>query len=320
MQNKLHASAFAGCNPVINFALFIAILIITICFLQPVLLGISFVAATLYAIYLNGRRAVVFSLAFLLPLMLVAAVFNPLFNHAGVTMLFYFLDNPVTLEAILYGLAAALMIGAVIQWFSCYNALITSDKFLYLFGRIIPALAMVISMALRFIPHYKAQIQRISLAQRGLGLGVASGNLLTRARQGMSIISIMVTWALENGVETADSMRARGYGLPGRSHYSNFRFEARDWWMLALIVVFTLITVVGLASSTLYISYFPMLVTNDTNGLVLLVYAAYAALCFLPLALDLREELVWRKLRRGDHWSPVLPMVPRAANGRPYRD
>jgi energy-coupling factor transport system permease protein len=232
--------------------------------------------------------------------MLAAAIFNPLFNHAGVTMLFYFMDNPITLEAILYGLAAALMIAAVIQWFSCYNTLITSDKFLYLFGAIIPALSLVISMALRFIPRYKAQIAQISMAQRGIGLGTTSGNLLMRARQGLSILSIMVTWAFENAVETADSMRSRGYGLSGRTHYSNYRFDVRDWWMLALIVGLTTITAVGLATSTIYTTFFPALLMNDVNGFVLVVYLAHAALCLLPLAVDLREDLIWQSLLAKD--------------------
>jgi energy-coupling factor transport system permease protein len=300
------SSAFARCNPVINFAFFLAVLIITIFFMHPVLLGISFVAATLYAIHLNGRRSIRFNLMFLVPFMLVAAVFNPLFNHAGTTMLFYFLDNPITLESILYGLAAALMLGAVIQWFACYNALMTSDKFLYLFGRIIPALSLVICMALRFIPHYKAQITRVARAQRGVGRGVTSGNLLARARQGMSILSVMVTWALENAVETADSMRSRGYGLPGRTHYSNFRFDSRDWLMLTLIVVLTASTAVGLASSALHVTYFPALLMNDMNVFALVIYLAYAALCLLPLVLDLREDMLWRRLRKTVHKKDVI--------------
>ena len=45
----------------------------------------------------------------------------------------------------------------------------------------------------------------------------ASGSLLQRLKNAITILSIMVTWALENAIETADSMKSRGYGLPGRT-------------------------------------------------------------------------------------------------------
>jgi energy-coupling factor transport system permease protein len=48
------------------------------------------------------------------------------------------LRNPLTLESIFYGLAAAVMLAAVVLWFGCYNEVMTSDKFIYLFGRVIP--------------------------------------------------------------------------------------------------------------------------------------------------------------------------------------
>ncbi len=66
---------------------------------------------------------------------------NPAFNHEGATILAYLPSgNPLTLEFIVYGLSAAVMMASVILWFSCYNAVMTSDKFVYLFGRVIPAL------------------------------------------------------------------------------------------------------------------------------------------------------------------------------------
>lgn len=94
------------------------------------------------------------------------AVINPLFSHNGVTPLFFLNGNPVTLEAVLYGLDIAVMLVAVLYWFKGYNHVMTSDKFLFLFGRAIPRLALVLSTALRFVPLLKVQIRRVSRAQR----------------------------------------------------------------------------------------------------------------------------------------------------------
>lgn len=132
--------------------------------------------------------------------MLLTALLNPLFNHKGATVITYLgSGNPLTLESILYGLAAAAMLVTVISWFSCYNAVMTSDKFVYLFGRIIPALSLIFTMVLRFVPRFKAQLQAVSAAQqRHWAAMLPAGNLRQRARHAIAIISIMATWALEN--------------------------------------------------------------------------------------------------------------------------
>lgn len=100
----------------------------------------------------------------------LAALVNPAFNHEGATILTYLPSgNPLTLESMLYGVAAAVMLASVVLWFSSYNEVMTSDKFVYLFGRVIPALSLVLSMALRFIPKFKAQMQTVSEAQACIG-------------------------------------------------------------------------------------------------------------------------------------------------------
>ena len=131
--------------------------------------------------------------------------------------------NPMTLESMVYGVAAACRIVSVISWFSCYNAVMTSDKFIYLFGRIIPALSLIFSMVLRFVPKFKAQITVVSNAQKCVGRDVSNGGIIQRAKHGLTILSIMVTWALENAIETADSMKSRGYGRPGGRYFQSLR-------------------------------------------------------------------------------------------------
>ncbi len=68
----------------------------------------------------------------------------------------------------------------------------------------------------------------MSNAQKCIGRDASNGGVFTRARNGLTILSILVTWALENAIETADSMRSRGYGLRGRTAFSIYRFDRRD--------------------------------------------------------------------------------------------
>lgn len=281
-------------HPAISFGYFAFIILITVVFLHPVMLGISLVSSLLYAIYLNGIKSLRFTLLFLVPMMLLAAIINPLFNHLGNTVLFTVANIQITLESTLYGLATAAMLAAVILWFSCYNKIMTSDKFIYLFGRIIPAISLIISMALRFIPRYIAQIKKISYAQRAIGRDVGSGRIIDRLRSGADVLSIMVTWALENGVDTADSMRSRGYGLKGRSAYSLYQPNSRDKTLAAFSLYLAVLVIAGIALRLVLISYFPLIELNHLSVSALFVYLAFLLLCLFPLLLDGFEELKWR--------------------------
>ncbi len=123
------------------------------CLMHPVYLLISLIGALTYDIYLKGRKAVRFAVMGLLPMAALAALVNPAFNHEGATILTYLPSgNPLTMESMFYGVAAAVMLASVVLWFSSYNEIMSSDKFVYLFGRMIPALSLVLSMALRFYP------------------------------------------------------------------------------------------------------------------------------------------------------------------------
>ena len=105
MQNR---DAFSSCHPVINFLYFALVLLVTMFCLHPIILGLSLAGSVVYAVYLNGQRAVRFSLAFLLPMMLLTLIITPSFNHQGITILTYLpTGNPLTLESILYGVSAA---------------------------------------------------------------------------------------------------------------------------------------------------------------------------------------------------------------------
>ena len=163
----------------------------------------------------------------------------------------------MTLEALVYGVVLGTVMFVVIQWFSCYNQVMTSDKFVYLFGRIIPALSLVLSMALRFVPEFLHQLKVIRNGQKGMGRDISEGNLFQRIRYGLNILSILITWALENAIETSDSMKSRGYGLPGRTAFSIYRFTNRDKILGTVMAFLSMIFTVGIAKGAAYASYNP---------------------------------------------------------------
>jgi len=288
---------FSSYHPIINFAFFCAVILCSMIFLHPVYLAISMAGAISYSIFLNGRKALKFLFIFLMPMMLIAGLINPLFNHRGVTILGYINDNPVTLESIYFGIAVGVMFGAVIMWFSCYNSVMTTDKFTYLFGRIIPALSLILSMVMRFVPKFKTQIKIISNGQKCIGRDIRTGSLTDRARHGIKILSIMVTWALENAIETADSMRSRGYGLHGRTNFSIYRFDARDTVAFGSLILFIILMASGAILRLNTVQYFPSASIDEVTPLGIVIFAGYFLLCFAPVILNVMEAIKWQHLQ-----------------------
>ncbi|MCM1114466.1 MAG: energy-coupling factor transporter transmembrane protein EcfT [Clostridium sp.] len=295
MQKK---DTFSEYHPLVNLLYFGLIFGFSMFLMHPVCLAISFICAVCYMFYLNGKKAVRILICYALPLLLLTAVINPAFNHQGSMILCYLpTGNPLTLESIIYGIAAGVMLVSVILWFSCYTSVMTSDKFVYLFGRIIPSLSLVISMTLRFVPRFKAQLENVKEAQNGIRQNAYKENVLNRMKNAINCLSIMVTWSLENAIDTADSMKSRGYGLKRRTAFSIYTFTERDKYAFIWLCFCGIYLISGIISGNLYWKYFP-----DINGMIakpmtISLYIVYSAMSATPLIINYREEKKWKSLR-----------------------
>lgn len=289
---------FKTYHPIVNFIYFVFVIIFSCFFMHPVCLLISLISGFTYSVMLKGRKAIKTNLIYMLPMLIIMAIMNPLFNHEGVTTVAYMPSgNPLTFESIFYGLCAAAMIVCVICHFSCFNEVMTSDKFIYLFGKVIPSLSLVLSMTLRFVPKFSAQLKAVTNAQKCIGRNVTEGNVLKKVKCGLTILSIMTTWSLENAVETADSMKARGYGLQGRTAFSIFTFDKRDLKILICILISGIYTLIGYYTEAISFGYFPSVYLADFSAYSLSVFVSYFLLCMCPVIIEIREVIKWKSLR-----------------------
>ena len=264
---------------------------------HPVAQIIALACAITYAVSVEGKKSVMFLLKFCLPMVLLTAFINPAFSHEGVTILYYFSSgNPLTLESILYGIGAGIMLVTVLLWFSAFSRVMTSDKFIYLFGKVIPALSLVLSMSLRFVPKFKKQTEVVVEAQRCIGRDISTGSLWQRFKTAVVIFSIMITWALENAIETADSMKSRGYGLKGRTAFSIYRMDDRDKYALIWLGFCGLFLTAGAMLSAFGFRYFPSIRYAALDMTTIPFYTVYFGLCITPVVLNFTEERKWKTI------------------------
>ncbi len=289
---------FKTYHPIVNFTYFLCVIGFSMFLMHPVSLFISLLSALFYLLILKGKRAAITRLGVLIPIGIVTAVINSLFNHEGVTVLMYLPSgNPLTAEALFYGCSAAVMIASVIYHFSCYNEVMTSDKFIYLFGKIIPALSLVLSMVLHFVPKLIKRLKEIVNAQKCIGRDITKGSLWQRMKLAVKILSILVTWSLESSVETADSMKSRGYGLSGRTAYSIFHFDKRDYMALLWILITSAAVIAGKLCGFLYYRYFPSFAMDWKAAESIAAQGAYLLLCFMPIIIEIRGSYRWNSIK-----------------------
>ena len=300
-------------HPLINLLYFLAVLVLSVVVMNPVFLGISLICAFIYGVYLKGATAARFGSVMTLSLIFLSITFNALLNYRGATALFPlpFDLGPVTFESIMYGLTTGLMIGSVIMWFVSFNVIISSDKLTFLFGRLLPSSSLIFIMVLRFIPRYREQIKKISEAQQTIGMGIDKGTLRTKIKNGSRILSIMFTWALENAIQTADSMKSRGYGIRNRTSFRFYKFTLADRILMIVIIVFTFITAAVFALGFIRAEFYPFFeigINGDLSAEIgrqgslfvsILGYVSFSALSLIPVWLGLKERIYWSRTK--DH-------------------
>lgn len=293
------SSEFTHYHPLVSFIYFLAVIGFTMASMNPTLLLISVLSAFIYSVMLRGSKEIKRNLLYMLPIAFFLTILNPVFNHQGVTIIAYFPNGePLTLEAIIYGFISAFMVSAVICWFSSYNFVMTSDKFMYLFGRFMPSVSLIFSMTLRFVPQFTRQLKSVSEIQKTIGCDTSSGSISQRIKNGVSVISTVVGWSLENAIDTADSMKSRGYGLFRRTSFSIFTFSTRDAVALFSILFLSVYILVALVSGKTDFQYFPSISGHFATPYTTSVYVAFTLLYVMPIIIELWEATRWKFLRR----------------------
>lgn len=116
--------------------------------------------------------------------------------------------------------------------------------------------ALIMSIALRFIPTLLDETDRIIKAQKARGADFESGNLFKRAKALIPVLIPLLISSFRRADELADAMDARCYsGSKNRTKYKKMRLTWRD--LIGILVIANLIAGV-LCLNTIFL--FPMVI------------------------------------------------------------
>lgn len=286
---------FESYHPLLLLGYFAAVIAMAVGFDHPCCVAVAYGGAFLCSAALGRRRALWFDLA-LIPLGAAFVLFYASYRHFGVTVLAVnFIGNSITLESLVYGTVIAAKTACVLMWLSCLLRVFSSDKLVYLFGRVTPKLSLYLAVILRTVPRTVQRWRTVATGRSGMGRGTGQGGILRRGRNFFCILSIVVTWTLEDFVESAASMTSRGATLRGRTAFPLYRFDQRDRsFVLALTALITTQLMAWLLDQTRAL-YDPVIVVNRVTPVSAVFYALYALLGLLPWLLQMGGALRWRR-------------------------
>ena len=263
--------AFDACHACVPAALFASILLLTMFAVQPVLVALSLTGALAFSALARGPRATLLGLRWQLPMLALVCLANPLFSASGSTLLVRLGPVCVYAESLAYGAVMGALMVSVVVWFEDAAAVLTQDRLLSLGRGGSSSVALVASLS-----ACSAAGPRPGLRER---LTRESGQLMT--------------WALEDSLERADAMRARGWESGARrTSYRADILRESDAAKTCGVVVLALLCAFLAAVACGQWSFYPVM-----PALVCWWgYAPYAALMLLPAVAAIAERIRWRGL------------------------
>ncbi len=281
---------FSKLHPIVLLLYYLSVFIIVLTVNNPVFSGICLVGAILYSLKIKGSK-ILSSLKFMLLLLIFVSVFNMLFAHYGMSVLFEIGDTEFTLESLFYGFNQGLVLISVIMWFDAFSHCFDSEKVIYVF-RFAPKIALIFSMILGFIPRFTKKLGDIRDARLGLCGGENPKSIRDRLRQGRDNLSALITYSLESSIITADSMEARGYNQRV-CRKSRYRFRLSDAVILVILLCLTAAVFVIKALGGIQFVFEPTVYFESFSITALL---CFAVLQLMPVGVDLWEDVRWKLL------------------------
>ncbi|MDD4541627.1 MAG: ATP-binding cassette domain-containing protein, partial [Eubacteriales bacterium] len=287
-------------HPSLLLLYFLSAVVFSMLTMNPAYLLISFLAALLFNFYLEGAGNTLRFIRYFIPLHLLITLANALFSGNGLTVLFFIGNRPVTVESVVYGFSAGLMLLSVLLWFRAYQETVSSDQLLAVGGNRFPVTTLVVGMVLRYVPDTVKHGQTVKMNQNAL-LGAEKLKGKERVSFFVRMTSILMSWSMENALDTSIAMRSKGYPSEHRNNYQRDRFSKYDAIGIIFILLMIAVQIVGYAIGSHSFLYYPYLMTPpDAPSLsvrisILIFYAIYL---FFPFYLELAE---WWKRQKIKH-------------------
>lgn len=189
----------------------------------------------------------------ILPILVFTAVLNLLFIDSGDTLWTWrFLkitEGGITTSIFMICRILLLIVGSSLLTYTTSPILLTDaiESLMSPLRRIrfpVHEMAMMMSIALRFIPTLLEETDKIMSAQKARGASLDSGGMMQRVRALIPILIPLFISAFRRAEELATAMECRCYrGGEGRTRLRSLKAQSRDYVGLAVCLAFAALSI-----------------------------------------------------------------------------
>ncbi|WP_459130060.1 energy-coupling factor transporter transmembrane component T family protein [Guggenheimella bovis] len=229
MGTMIFIIAIFLCHTVLQYAVVTALTLLLI-----------FISKVPFKFVLKGLKPILFLLVF-------ATIMNLFFTKTGKVLFSFWVititDEGLIMTAEMIMRLTLLIMGTSLLTYTTSPLRLTDGlekafSFLKPLGFPAHELAMMMTIALRFIPTLMEETDKIMKAQMARGADFEGGNLITRAKSLIPLLVPLFISSFKRADELANAMEARGYqGGEGRTKLNPLKYEKRDFVAYAIIFI-----------------------------------------------------------------------------------
>lgn len=279
--------AFAIFHPFTILVYYGVLLLLVSSTKHPLLILIVLAGAILHSFLLYGRKETLSYIFYYLLVTLLIVITSAAFKHNGVTPLFFWNDQPVTKESLIYATALGGLIMAIS--FIYRNAIqdLPMDKLLFV-GRLFwPTVGMFLSMGIRFVPICKERFREMHVVQKTIGY-YATASAFDCLVGWLKTLYEAIIWTFDQCFHKSDVMHARGYHLLHKTTFQLYTWHMKDYIALISLAAVVTVFLIMLPHTSYY--YFPNLKNLKVSNNIFTMTMITA---FIPFLLELKERLKW---------------------------
>ena len=284
--------AFETTHPAVPGVCMAGIVALGMAVFHPVYLALTLAGALLSGFLIFGARFMGRKLCWLLPMLALVCVANPLFSASGSTELARIGMVVVYAESLAYGACMGVMLVGSVLWLEVAARLVAPERVMATAGRALPTVSLMISLAAGLVPQLLGKARRTSTA---IDACTCAGTRYDARAKLAQRSSMLVSWAMEDSLERADAMRARGWGADVvRTSYRRYEMTERDMVAIAAIAL-----LVAASAALGYVAasqwrFYPIM----PRLVMWWGYLPYASLVFVPGVATLAERVSWSQAAR----------------------
>lgn len=240
--------------------LVLTVLIIIFIFCATNFISLVFVAASIFAMLVATKiplKIYFKNLKFILPIIILTTLLNLFYINEGNVLLQFWIikitDAGVS-RSVFISLRVILLIlvSSSLTYTTSPNditagleRLFSPLRFIGL-GRIVHTMAMMMTIALRFIPTLIEETQKIMNAQKARGADFESGKLTEKIKAIIPILIPLLISSVRRAYDLAEAMESRCYtGSAHRTRMKIMKFKTIDYFSVCLVII-CCVAIIGL--------------------------------------------------------------------------